>query len=165
MLHGGDYNADQWWANYPEVINEDFQLMPLAGCNAFSIGIFAWASLEPQEGVYDFRWLDDIMDRLASQGLKPCSPPQARVNPIGWRKNTPRCDGCCPMVPASHSKNAPITAPARLFSGKNSTISAPLWPSVTPTIRPWVFGTSTMKSAVKPRTAIANYAMQISENG
>jgi beta-galactosidase len=67
FLHGGDYNPDQW-QRYPEIINEDFRLMPLAGCNTFSIGIFAWTSYEPEEGVFNFDWLDHIMDLLAEHG-------------------------------------------------------------------------------------------------
>ena len=51
MLHGGDYNPDQW-VHEPAVIDEDFRMMPLAGYNIVSIGIFGWASLEPEEGRY-----------------------------------------------------------------------------------------------------------------
>ena len=62
FLHGGDYNPDQW----PEEIwHEDMRLMKLAHCNAMSVGIFAWARLEPAEGKFDFGWLDTIMDLLA----------------------------------------------------------------------------------------------------
>jgi len=64
FLHGGDYNPDQW-ARTPEIWDEDLRLMHLAGCNAMSVGIFSWASLEPAEGRYEFGWLDAIMDRLA----------------------------------------------------------------------------------------------------
>lgn len=67
ILHGGDYNPDQW-QHAPEVIDEDFRLMKLAGCNTFSVGIFAWTSYEPEEGVYRFDWLDGIMDRMAEAG-------------------------------------------------------------------------------------------------
>ena len=49
FLHGGDYNPDQW-LDYPEVLLEDIRLMKLAGINAVSLGIFAWARLEPEEG-------------------------------------------------------------------------------------------------------------------
>ncbi len=34
-----------------------------------SVGIFSWASLEPDEGAYDFSWLDKLFDRLAENGL------------------------------------------------------------------------------------------------
>jgi beta-galactosidase len=65
MLHGGDYNPDQWPA---DVWAEDMRLMRLAHCNAMSVGIFAWAKLEPAEGEYDFAWLDRVMDLLAQNG-------------------------------------------------------------------------------------------------
>ncbi|CAN5828105.1 beta-galactosidase [soil metagenome] len=67
ILHGGDYNPDQW-IHAPEVIDEDFRLMKLAGCNTFTIGVFAWAVLEPEEGRYDFVFFDSIMDRMAAEG-------------------------------------------------------------------------------------------------
>ena len=34
-----------------------------------SLGIFSWAKLEPEEGVYDFGWLDEIIDRLYANGI------------------------------------------------------------------------------------------------
>ncbi len=64
MLHGGDYNPDQW-IKTPEIWDEDMRLMKLAGCNAMSVGIFSWTALEPQEGKFEFGWLDTIMDKLA----------------------------------------------------------------------------------------------------
>ena len=44
--HGGDYNPDQW-LDRPDILQEDIRLMKLAGCNLMSVGIFAWAALEP----------------------------------------------------------------------------------------------------------------------
>ncbi|WP_410769681.1 beta-galactosidase [Fontibacillus sp. BL9] len=67
MLHGGDYNPDQW-LNTPHVIDEDFRLMKLAHANTFSINIFGWSAIEPEEDVYAFEWLDEIMDRIEAQG-------------------------------------------------------------------------------------------------
>jgi len=65
FLHGGDYNPDQW----PEdVWQEDMRLMKLANCNAMSVAIFAWSKLEPEEGKFDFSWLDKVMDLLAENG-------------------------------------------------------------------------------------------------
>ncbi|NLF30864.1 MAG: beta-galactosidase [Planctomycetes bacterium] len=65
FLHGGDYNPDQWT---PDVWDQDMRLMKLAGCNAMSVGIFAWTALEPAEGRFEFGWLDTIMDKLADNG-------------------------------------------------------------------------------------------------
>lgn len=68
MLHGADYNPEQW-LRYPEVLEEDIRLMKLANCNVMSVGIFSWVSLEPEEGVFTFDWLDGVLDRFAANGI------------------------------------------------------------------------------------------------
>ncbi|QYK63023.1 beta-galactosidase [Paenibacillus sp. S25] len=68
MLHGADYNPEQW-QHYPEVLAEDIRLMKLAKCNVMSVGIFSWVSLEPEEGVFTFDWLDRILDSFAENGI------------------------------------------------------------------------------------------------
>ena len=66
IWYGGDYNPDQW----PEdVWDEDIRLMRQAGVNLVSVGIFSWARIEPEEGVYDFGWLDRIIDKLGKAGI------------------------------------------------------------------------------------------------
>ncbi len=81
MLHGGDYNPDQW-LDRPEILDEDFRLAKLAGVNTWSIGIFSWAALEPEEGRFEFGWLDQIMDRMAAAGMKAvlATPSGAKPN-------------------------------------------------------------------------------------
>ncbi len=69
IIHGGDYNPDQW-VDTKEIWDEDMRLMDLAKVNSATVGIFAWSLLEPEEGVYNFGWLDEIMDKLASHGKK-----------------------------------------------------------------------------------------------
>lgn len=64
FLHGGDYNPEQW-KETPEILDEDMRLMKLSHCNAMTVGIFSWVSLEPSEGKFTFDWLDKIMDKLA----------------------------------------------------------------------------------------------------
>lgn len=64
FLHGGDYNPDQW-LDYPEVLQKDLALMDKAKANTFSLGIFAWSTLEPEEGVFHFEWLDKMIDDIA----------------------------------------------------------------------------------------------------
>ncbi len=51
ILYGGDYNPEQWDES---VWQEDARLMNEAGVNLVSLGIFAWAKLEPAAGHYDF---------------------------------------------------------------------------------------------------------------
>lgn len=67
MLHGGDYNPDQW-QDSPEILAEDMRLMKKSGCNEMSLGIFAWSTLEPEEGVFDFSFLDKAMDDIYNAG-------------------------------------------------------------------------------------------------
>ncbi|HEY8966415.1 MAG TPA: beta-galactosidase, partial [Candidatus Methylacidiphilales bacterium] len=66
LLHGGDYNPEQW---APEVWEEDVRLMRRAGVNVVSLGIFAWSHLEPEEGRYEFAWMDRILDLLRRNGV------------------------------------------------------------------------------------------------
>ncbi|MFG1865763.1 beta-galactosidase [Microbispora bryophytorum] len=40
-----------------------------AGVNLVSLGVFAWASLEPEPGEYEFGWLDEVMDLLHENGI------------------------------------------------------------------------------------------------
>ena len=68
IVHGGDYNPDQW-IKTPEIWDEDMRLMNLAHINSASVGIFSWAMLEPEEGIYNFEWLDTIMDKLHENGV------------------------------------------------------------------------------------------------
>ncbi|MCS3432037.1 beta-galactosidase [Klebsiella sp. BIGb0407] len=68
LMHGADYNPEQW-ENYSGIIEKDITMMKQAKCNIMSVGIFSWAKLEPQEGVYDFAWLDEIIDKLYAAGI------------------------------------------------------------------------------------------------
>jgi beta-galactosidase len=68
MLHGGDYNPDQW-LHMPQILADDIRLAKLSRCNAMTIGIFAWTAMEPEEGRYTFDWLDERMDAFAKNGM------------------------------------------------------------------------------------------------
>ena len=86
LAYGGDYNPEQW----PEATwREDAELMRQAGVNLVSLGVFAWAQLEPRPGEYDFGWLDRAIELLHAQNVKinlataTASPPPwlARLHP------------------------------------------------------------------------------------
>lgn len=67
LAFGGDYNPEQW----PESVwDEDVRLMREAGVTMVSVGIFSWALLEPEPGVYDFGWLDRILGLLHENGVR-----------------------------------------------------------------------------------------------
>lgn len=66
MYYGGDYNPEQW----PEEIwRDDVAKMREAGVNMVSIGIFAWSRIQPAEGVFDWAWLDTVIDLLHAGGI------------------------------------------------------------------------------------------------
>ncbi|MFF5497773.1 beta-galactosidase [Streptomyces aquilus] len=66
LAFGGDYNPEQW--DEP-VWKEDDALMRRARVNLATVGVFSWALLEPDEGRYDFAWLDAHLDRLHANGV------------------------------------------------------------------------------------------------
>lgn len=68
FLHGADYNPEQW-LDYPEIFERDIELMKKAHCNVMSVGIFSWAVLEPEEGVFNFEWLDKVINTLYENGV------------------------------------------------------------------------------------------------
>lgn len=68
MLHGADYNPDQW-LHRPDILKKDIELMKKANCNVMSVGIFSWSALEPEEGNFQFEWLDNVIDNLYKNGI------------------------------------------------------------------------------------------------
>ncbi|MFI6931657.1 beta-galactosidase [Streptomyces sp. NPDC050287] len=66
LAFGGDYNPEQW--DEP-VWKEDDELMRRARVNLATVGVFSWALLEPEEGRYDFAWLDAHLERLHANGV------------------------------------------------------------------------------------------------
>ncbi len=83
ILHGGDWNPDQWLDSCPDILEKDFELMDKAHCNAFSLGIFSWGKIEVDEGKYDFSWLDRVMDQCAEHGKKIFLATPSAARP-GW---------------------------------------------------------------------------------
>ncbi|MEV6209497.1 beta-galactosidase [Kitasatospora sp. NPDC051914] len=66
LAFGGDYNPEQW---DEQVWKQDDELMRRARVNLTTVGVFSWALLEPEEGRYDFDWLDAHLDRLHANGV------------------------------------------------------------------------------------------------
>lgn len=67
FIHGADYNPEQW-VDTREIWDQDMDLMKKANCNEMTLGIFSWAVLEPEEGVYDFSLLDEMIDKVYRNG-------------------------------------------------------------------------------------------------
>lgn len=77
---GGDYNPEQWPR---EVWDEDIKLMKQAGVTSVTVGVFAWAQLEPRPNEFDFGWLDDVLDRLHAGGISVVLA-TATASPPSW---------------------------------------------------------------------------------
>ena len=136
FLHGADYNPDQW-LSYPEVLEQDPQMMADAHCNCMSVGIFSWAMLEPREGEYHFEELDRIIERLAAKGVKtilatPSAarprwlaekyPEVCRVNKSGVREQYNTRHNYCYTSPIYREKTAVVNRLLAERYGKNPNV-------------------------------------------
>jgi beta-galactosidase len=57
--------------------------MRAAGVTIVSLGIFSWARLQPAEDVFEFDWLDEVMDLLHGAGIAVCLA-TATASPPPW---------------------------------------------------------------------------------
>ncbi len=88
LLHGGDYNPDQW-LDRPDILEKDIELMKKAHINCVSVGIFAWAKLEPKEGEYHFDWLEKIIDNLYQNGIYTVLATPSGAKPVWMSEKYP----------------------------------------------------------------------------
>ena len=121
IAYGGDYNPEQWPR---EVWADDVRLMREAGVGLVSVGIFAWALVEPRPGEFEFGWLDEVLDLLHANGIAvdlatPTAAPPAwlyRSHPDAWVTDEngtrlgPGSRGMlCPSSPAYREAAARVT--------------------------------------------------------
>ena len=66
IRYGADYYPEHW---PEERWSEDAKLMKAAGFNVVRLAEFAWSIMEPQEGRFDFEWLDRAIAVLAKTGI------------------------------------------------------------------------------------------------
>ena len=78
-------------AYYPELwdeseIDNDIVRCKQLGINTLRVGEFAWAKMEPEEGVFDFGWLTKVVDKLYENGIYTvmCTP---TATPPRWLFN------------------------------------------------------------------------------
>jgi len=74
MMTIGVYYYPEAWP--PEQWERDISNIKRFGFEFIHVGEFAWAFMEPEEGKYDFAWLDRVVDLAAKNGLKVilCTP-------------------------------------------------------------------------------------------
>ena len=64
---GVDYYPEHW---PEERWPEDAKLMVEAGFNVVRLAEFAWSKMEPEDGQYDFDWLDRAISILTSHDIR-----------------------------------------------------------------------------------------------
>lgn len=67
MKIGVDYYPEQWDRS---MWNRDADLMARTGVKMVRIAELAWSKLEPQDGQFDFSWLDDIIGIFSHYGIE-----------------------------------------------------------------------------------------------
>jgi beta-galactosidase len=53
-----------------ERLDEDIKMMTAADVSVVRVGESTWSLFEPQEGIFEFTWLDHILDKLHTAGIK-----------------------------------------------------------------------------------------------
>lgn len=86
VLYGGDYNPDQW---DEATLERDIEYFKTAGINLVTLPVFSWAKLEPEEGVYQFEWLDRIVNRLWENKIYICMATPTTAQPAWLSKRYP----------------------------------------------------------------------------
>jgi beta-galactosidase len=134
LFYGGDYNPEQWGR---DVWLEDMRLMRAAGVNLVTLGVFSWATLEVADGVYDFGWLDEIVNLLHENGIgvdlatATASPPAwltvahpevLPVNYHGTRLSHGGRQGYCISSPIYKAKSGQLAAKLAERYGKHPAI-------------------------------------------
>ncbi len=67
MRIGVDYYPEQWDSSLWE---KDAEIMARTGVKIVRMGEFAWSRIEPQDGIFDFSWLDKAVNIFARYTIK-----------------------------------------------------------------------------------------------
>ena len=66
ILYGATYYHE--YIHY-ELLDEDIRMMKDAGLSVVRVSESSWALFEPQEGVFEFAWMDRIRDKMHTAGI------------------------------------------------------------------------------------------------
>ena len=137
LAYGGDYNPEQC---PQDVQREDVDLMRQAGVTLVTVGVFAWSSIEPYEGRFEFDWLDRVLDLLHAADIMvalatpTASPPPwfslaypdgLPVNADGIRLSHGSRDTYCPSAPSYREAAARVAGALGARYGQHPALA--LW--------------------------------------
>lgn len=76
MFFGADYYPEHWEEERWQI---DASLMKRLNFNIVRLAEFAWVKMEPEEGIFNFGWLDKAVSILSKQGISVvlCTPTAA----------------------------------------------------------------------------------------
>ena len=86
MYIGVDYYPEHWAR---ERWDTDAKAMRKAGFNVVRLAEFAWVFMEPQEGHFDFGWLDDVLEVLRKNGISAILGTPTAVMPAWCARKYP----------------------------------------------------------------------------
>jgi beta-galactosidase len=65
------YGAAYYWEYMPyERLDQDVELMQQAGINVVRLGESSWGLWEPEDGRFEFAWMDRVVDHMNKAGIK-----------------------------------------------------------------------------------------------
>jgi beta-galactosidase len=104
-----------------ERLETDVKLMQDAGISVVRLGESSWSLFEPKEGVFEFAWMDRIIDRMHKAGIKVILGTPTYSIPAWLAKKYPdifveRLNGTVSSYGIRQNFN--ITNPAYLFHGE-----------------------------------------------
>jgi beta-galactosidase len=104
-----------------ERLEADVKLMQDAGISVVRLGESSWSLFEPKEGVFEFAWMDRIIDRMHKAGIKVILGTPTYSIPAWLAKKYPdifveRLNGTVSSY--GIRQNFDITNPAYLFHGE-----------------------------------------------
>ena len=133
ILHGGDYNPDQW-IHVPGTVDRDFELMDEAHCNTFSVAIFSWSQLEVEPDHFEFGYIYSLREKReeavprdavgppSPHGLAERWPDSRRADRAGHRDIQGSRQNSCFSSPGYGNGSGSWTGNSR-----NGTQNTPLW--------------------------------------
>lgn len=86
---GTNYHPHDW---APEQWPKDLDGMKAAGFSMVRLGHLCWDSFEPEEGRYEFGWMDTVMDLCHERGIQVFLDIPTRPAPIWLHKKHPSID-------------------------------------------------------------------------
>ena len=110
------YGAAYYWEYMPyERLDQDVELMQRAGINVVRLGESSWGLWEPEDGRFEYAWMDRVVDRMHKAGIKVIMGTPTYSVPAWMYKEHPEI--------AQNEKDAVVGTKANLANYKTAAMS------------------------------------------